>query len=53
MFFLLEDEIAKEEEDIKDYDEDEKPLGFDDFKKRFQIKHSLYNKKEGAQNALA
>ena len=52
-FFFLEDEIAKEEEDIKDYDEDEKPLGFDDFKKRFQIKHSLYNKKEGAQNALA
>lgn len=42
--------MAKEEEDISAYDEDDKPLTFDDFKKRFQIKHSLYPKKDGAQN---
>lgn len=33
--FIIEDEIAKEEEDIQGYDEDDKPLSFDDFKKRF------------------
>ena len=43
----VKDEIAKEEEDISGYDEDEMPLGPDDFKKRFQIKHSLY-KKDGS-----
>lgn len=31
----VKDEIAKEEEDISAYDEDDKPLNFDDFKKRF------------------
>jgi hypothetical protein len=43
---ILEDEIAKEEEDISAYDEDDKPLTFDDFKKRFQIKHSMFAKKD-------
>lgn len=42
----LEDEIAKEEEDISAYEEDDKPLTFDDFKKRFQIKHAINPKKE-------
>jgi len=31
----VKDEIAKEEEDISGYDEDDKPLGYEDFKKRF------------------
>ena len=44
---VLEDEIAKEEEEISGYDEDDKPLTFDDFKKRFQIKHSIQAKKDG------
>jgi hypothetical protein len=35
----VKDEIAKEEEDIQAYEEDDKPLTFEDFKKRFQIKH--------------
>jgi hypothetical protein len=35
----VKDEIAKEEEDISAYEEDDRPLNFEDFKKRFQIKH--------------
>lgn len=35
----IKDEIAKEEDDIKVIDEDEKPLTFNDFKERFKIKH--------------
>jgi hypothetical protein len=46
----VKDEIAKEEEDISAYDEDDKPLTFDDFKKRFQIKHSMFAKKDNTGN---
>ena len=42
----VKDEIAKEEEDISAYEEDDKPLSFEDFKKRFQIKHSMFPKKD-------
>jgi hypothetical protein len=31
----VKEELTKEEEDISAYDEDDKPLTFDDFKKRF------------------
>ena len=46
----VKDEIAKEEEDISAYEEDDKPLTFDDFKKRFQIKHSMFSKKDNVGN---
>ena len=32
---------------MEQYDEEEQPLTLEDFKKRFQIKHSMYGKKDG------
>jgi len=46
----VQDEIAKEEQDIEQYDEDDQPLYFEDFKKRFQIKHQLFQTKEAEAN---
>ena len=40
----IKDEIAKEEEDMDQYEEDEKPLTQEEFKKIFQVKHSLGKK---------
>ena len=41
----VKDEIQKEEEEISQYDEEDKPLTQDDFNKIFQIKHQMSNKK--------
>lgn len=37
----VKDEIQKEEDEIEQYDEEDKPLTQDDFKKIFQVKHSM------------
>lgn len=40
----VKDEIAKEEENLSINEEEDKPLTFEDFKKKFQTKHSLVKK---------
>ena len=41
----IKDEIQKEEEDLNQYDEEDKPLTQEEFKKIFQVKHSLEKRK--------
>ena len=37
----VKDEIQKEEDEISQYDEEDKPLTQEDFKKIFNVKHSM------------
>ena len=41
----VKDEIQKEEEEISQYEEEDKPLTQDDFNKIFQMKHNMGMKK--------
>lgn len=42
----IKDEIQKEEDEIDQYDEEDKPLTQEEFKKIFQVKHNMENKKK-------
>ena len=41
----IKDEMQKEEDEISQYEEEDKPLTQDDFKKIFQVKHNMEKRK--------